>query len=293
MPLVYIILVNYNGYKDTLECVKSLRKVTYENYKVVIVDNASKDASVKILKKELMDCCVLESKENLGFAGGNNLGIKYALDSGADYVLLLNNDTLVEENFLTSMMVSFKEDKKIGVVGCKIMYHPESNIIWYGGGYIDWFKFLGMHYGIREIDKGQYDKEKKVDFVTGCCMLIKKEVLEKVGLLPEDYFMYLEDLDFCVKVKNYGYKIWYSPKAVIYHKVGFSSGGEDSAFTIEWITRNRLLFMNRYKNKVPSFKFVLSKLIFYLTRAVRYIQFLIKGREDKAQAILAGIKSKG
>lgn len=291
MPLVYIILVNYNGYKDTIECINSLKKIDYSNYKIIIVDNASSDNSVRILQKKLNNCKIIESKRNLGFAGGNNLGIKYALDNKADYVLLLNNDTLVEPSFLTNMINSFKVDYNIGLVGCKIMYYPEKNIIWYGGGYIDWFKFIGVHYGIKQIDKGQCNREKEIDFMTGCCMLIKREVFEKVGLLTEDYFMYLEDVDFCVKVKNSAYKIWYNSQAIIYHKVGFSSGGEESPFSIEWGTRNRLLFMNKYKNNVTRFNFILSNIFFYITRVIRYFQYSLDGEKYKSKAIIEGIKN--
>ena len=290
MPLVYIILVNYNGYKDTIECVNSLKGINYSNYKIVIVDNASTNNSLEILKQTLNNCIIIESKKNLGFAGGNNLGIKYALKSNADYVLLLNNDTLEEPNFLNNMINSFNKDEKIGLVGCKIMYYPEKDKIWYGGGYINWFKFIGIHCGMKQIDKGQCDTEKEIDFMTGCCMLIKREVFEKVGLLSEEYFMYFEDVDFCVKVKDAGYKIWYNPEAAIYHKVGFSSGGEESTFSIKWGTRNRLLFMNKYKNKVSKVSFALSKMFFYSTRMIRYIQYKFQGREDKARAIIEGIK---
>lgn len=291
MPLIYIILVNYNGYKDTIECVNSLKKVNYKNYRIVIVDNASSNNSLGILKQKINDCIIIESKENLGFAGGNNLGIKYALDHNADYIMFLNNDTLVNNDFLNNMIMSFTKDNKVGLVGCKIMHYPAKNIIWYGGGYIDWFKFIGTHCGMGQIDKGQCDTEKEIDFMTGCCMLIKKEVFEKVGFLSEDYFMYFEDVDFCVNIKNFGYKIWYNPKAIIYHKVGLSSGGEESPFSIKWGTRNRILFMNRYKNNVSSFGLILSKMFFYVTRFIRYIQYIFKGQDDKSKAIINGIKS--
>ncbi|MBR9647296.1 glycosyltransferase family 2 protein [Clostridium tyrobutyricum] len=292
LSLIYIILINYNGYEDTIECVNSLEKINYRNHKIIIVDNASHDNSLTILKQKLNDCIIIESKENLGFAGGNNLGIKYALDHNADYIMLLNNDTVVEKDFLYKMLKSFNNDNNVGVVGCKIMYHSNKNIIWYGGGYIDWFRFIGAHYGMGQFDKGQYDDEKEIDFMTGCCMLIKAKVFEKVGFLPENYFMYFEDVDFCVKVKNFGYKIIYNPKAVIYHKVGLSSGGEESPFSIEWCTRNRLIFMNKYKSNVSSLNFILSKIFFYSTRLIRYLQYSLKGKKANSKAIIKGINNK-
>lgn len=289
MPTVYIILINYNGYKDTIECVKSLWKIDYLNYKIIIVDNNSTDESIMILKKNINNCIILESKENLGFAGGNNIGIKYALEHNADYVMLLNNDTLVSKNFLNNMIKSFYEDKRIGIVGPKIMYYFDKSRIWYGGGRINWFKFIGQHFGIGEIDKDKYNEKKEVSFMTGCCMLIKKEVFKNVGLLKEDYFMYFEDVDFCARVLGENFKIFYNPKSVIYHKVAFSSGGEESAFTIKWCTRNRIIFMNIYKSKVNKIIFFISKMFFYSTRILKYLKYICKMDKIRANAIIEGI----
>lgn len=290
MPLVYIILINYNGYKDTIECVKSIRKIKYSNYKIIIVDNASKDGSVKILKNNLNDCIILESKDNLGFSGGNNLAIKYALNNNADYVMLLNNDTLVEEYFLINMLNSFNQSSEIALVGCKIMYYPQTNIIWYGGGEINWFKFDNKHIGANEIDNGQCDTQKEIDFITGCCMLIKSDIFKKTGLLSEEYFMYFEDMDFCVKTKECGYKMWYNPKAIIYHKIGASNGGKDSLFSIEWCTKNRIIFIHKYKNKVSKFNFLLTNIYFYIRQCLIYCKSRFQGRSGKAEAILKGLK---
>jgi GT2 family glycosyltransferase len=288
MPLVYIILLNYNEFNDTIECVKSLEKINYRNFKIIVIDNASMNNSIVYLKQSLKQCIIIEAHENLGFAHGNNIGIKYAIENGAEYVLLLNNDTLVDSYFLDNMIDSFYKYKNVGVVGSKIMYYPNKNIIWYGGGFIDWFRFLAVHFGTGEIDKGQYDFEKEVDFMTGCCMLIKKEVFRKIGFLPNEYFMYFEDVDFCVRVKNIGYKILYNPNAIIYHKVGLSGGGEGSAFSVKWNTRNRIIFMNKYKNKVSKLKFVLSNIFFYSTRLMKYIVFALKSKREMANAILDG-----
>lgn len=291
MQMVYIILVNYNSYKDTIECAKSLEKIEYKNFKIIIVDNGSKDESLSKIRRELKECILIETGENLGFAGGNNAGINYAIKNGADYVLLLNNDTLVKSDFLNKMLLRYQQNDNIGLVGCKIMYYPEKNRIWFGGGKIDWFKFIGTHFGIGEVDNGQYDQENEIDFMTGCCMLIKREVIEKVGLLSEQYFMYFEDVDFCVKVKEAGYKIWYNPKAVIYHKVGLSGGGEESPFSIKWSTRNRMIFMNKYKYKISTSKLILSKVFYYVTRFVRFFQYLLSFKMDKAKAIIEGMRS--
>jgi GT2 family glycosyltransferase len=290
LPLIYIILINYNGYRDTIECIQSLSKINYKNFKIIIVDNASTNNSLDYLNEYIENCIIIQSKENLGFAGGNNLGIEYAIKNGAEYVLLLNNDTIVEHNFLNKMTETFNISKNIGVVGCKIKYYEQKNRIWYGGGRINWFKFIGEHYGMREIDKGQYDGKYEIEFMTGCCMLISREVIKKVGLLANEYFMYFEDVDYCVKVKDGGFRIYYNPEAVIYHKVGIASGGEESSFSIKWCTRNRIIFMNKYENRIGKLYVVISKIFFYSTRCIKYLQYVLKGQKNKSNALIEGIK---
>ena len=286
--LVYIILLNYNGYSDTIACVQSLRKVTYESFKIVVVDNASTDDSEKILRRELGDCTIIQSGSNEGFAHGNNIGIEYALDNGADYVLLLNNDTTVEPDFLERMVDNFTTEE-VGLVGSKIKYYSEPEYLWFAGGGINWFKFISEHYHVGKRDSDVQQAKAKVEFVTGCCMLISAKALKDVGLLPEFYFMYYEDVDYCVRLKEKGYEIIYEPEAVIYHKVGMSAGGEESAFAIKWTTRNRLVFMRLYKNKVSKITFFFSRLFFYTSRIIKYFQYYVKSK-DKARALLQGIK---
>lgn len=291
MKKVYVIIVNYNNYNDTIECVKSLKKVNYTNFHIVIVDNNSSNDSVKKLKKALSTCRIIELNENLGFAGGNNEGIKYALDSGAEYVLLLNNDTLVKSDFLINMMSEF-EDDLVGMVGSKIMYYSDKNRIWFGGGKIDWFKFIGVNIGMKEVDSKCYNNRCEVDFISGCCMLIKSSVFKVVGLLPEEYFMYYEDVDFCVKVRKSGFKLIYQPSSVIYHKVSISSGGENSIFSIKFMTRNKLVFMKKYHNEVSNLVYGFAILYYYFSRIFRIIGYLCRNHYDKALAIKQGIFEK-
>ncbi|AZT91535.1 glycosyltransferase family 2 protein [Caldicellulosiruptor changbaiensis] len=287
---IFILIVNCSNYTNTVECVESLKDIEYENYRIVIVDDGSFSDSYNKLKEKCLNCVIIRSERNLWFAGGNNVGIKYALANGADYILLLNNDTIVEKDFLTHMVKTAEEDERIGIVGCKINYYEKRDYIWFAGGKIDWFKFRIKHIGQKEIDRGQYDKKTDITFMTGCCMLIRRKVFEKVGLLPEEYFMYFEDVDFCVRVLEEGFRIIYEPKAKIYHKVGFSSGGEESPFALKWNNRNRILFMKKYKSKVGKRKFVFSLLFFFVTRCIRMIQFLLKGEREKTRAIIKGIK---
>lgn len=244
-PLIYIILLNYNGYKDTIECVRSIEKINYKNYNIVIVDNNSVDGSEEILKSEFEKYKIIQTNSNRGFAGGNNIGIKYAINEGAQYVLLLNNDTLVEAEFLTNLIEeTLKEKFKPGISIGKIYYNSGIKKIWYAGGGINYLKGETFQIGCGETDKGQYDMKKNVDFATGCMMLINKEVIEKVGYLLEDYFLYYEDTDYCVKVIKAGYKILYCPRSIIYHKVSASTVILSEIYQF-YMCRNRYLFIKR------------------------------------------------
>jgi GT2 family glycosyltransferase len=288
---VGIILLNYKGTKDTFECVGSLEKIEYKNYHIIIVDNHSQDGSYEKLKAEFGDRhTIIEASDNGGFAKGNNIGIRYALEQGCDYILLLNNDTLVEKDFLNKMVECYERYSDTGIVGPKILYEGNRDLIWFCGGEINLKRFYGFHYGEGQKDSEEFNKEREITFTTGCTMLISREVIEKVGALPEEYFMYYEDVDFCMKVQEAGYKIYYCPKAAIYHKVSASSGGEASAFAIKWNTRNRLIFMNKYKYKVSSSSYIKSKLFFYSTRVIKLMEYYIKEEKEKANALITGIR---
>ncbi len=284
---VYIIILNWNGKDDILECIKSLKKINYGNYKIIAVDNGSSDRSVFEIKEKHPEIIILENKKNLGFAGGNNIGIKYAIDSRTDYVLLINNDAIVEENFLNKLVETGESDKKIGILGSKICYYDEPKIIWFAGGNVNWLKNKGVHIGLDEIDKGQYDKIKEADYLTGCCLLIKREVIEKIGLLSEDYFLYYEDTDFALRAKNAGYKCIYVPSAKIYHKVSRSTKPGSSSY-VYYHTRNGLVMAKRTGS-------LMNKIILYPYCLFLFFKQIIKiifmpPKKNWACAVLKGEK---
>ena len=167
------------------------------------------------------------------------------------------------------------------------MYYNNKEIINYCGGHINWLKVSAIHknYNKKYVDDGI--KYKYTDFITGCSMLIKREVIDKVGMLPEEYFMYCEDVDYCIKVKEAGYKLGLCTDSIIYHKVGYSNGGENSVFSIRYGNRNRLILMNKYKKYTKG---ILSKLCFYITRYLVIFKYLLKNQKDKADAIKLGLK---
>lgn len=285
-PSVYIILLNYNGYKDTIDCMNSLMDIIYENYKIIVVDNNSTNYSQEELDKYIenkKNIVFIKSKENLGFSGGNNLGIEFALKEKADYICLLNNDTTVEPDFLNPLVEIMERDKKIGISAGKIMYYDNKNIIWSAGGYIDEQKAIGNNFAIDEPEDSVENKARCVTFLTGCIQLIRREVIENIGLYDHEYFLYMEDVDFCKRALNYGYKLIYEPKSKIYHKVSASTGGQVSPMTIYYMTRNRLLFNKKYNksiiNNIKFYAFYIIKLIAEPIRkkiSYKYIVYAVK-----------------
>lgn len=288
---VSVILLNYKGTKDTLECIKSLEKLDYDNYNIIVVDNNSPDDSYEVLRREIGEKHILiKAKDNGGFAKGNNIGVKYAVENGSDFVLLLNNDTLVEKDFLTQMMSCYESHEKVGIVTCKILYESRRDLIWFAGGELNLKRFYGAHYGEGEKDDDKFNEEKEITFATGCVMLIPRQVIEKAGYLPEEYFMYYEDVDYCLRVQEEGYKIYYCPKSRVYHKVSASTGGEASPMAIKLNTRNRIIFMEKFKYKVSNSEYRKAKEFFYATRLIKCAQYYLKGEKEKVAALKKGIK---
>lgn len=245
-PLVYIIVLTWNGKDDTLECLKSLQNLSYQNARTLVVDNASTDGTAEAIKRTYPNIEIITNHSNLRFAGGNNAGIKHALEHSADYVLLLNNDTVVDQEFLSHLVRAAEHDEHAGMVGPKIYYYINPRQIWFAGGKIEWWKGWISHVGIREHDRGQYDAIREVDYLTACCVLVKKEVIERIGTLDEHYFIYGEDTDWCIRAQRAGYKLSYVPSAVVWHKLSVSSGGHLSWFKNWNKLKSQLRLMVRY-----------------------------------------------
>lgn len=244
-PRVVIVVINWNGGEDTLACLDSLAGVHYPECSVLVVDNASQDGSPERIRACHPEVLLMVSRVNLGFTGGNNLGMKAALQRGADYVLLLNHDTLVSPDFLEEMVAVGEADPSIGVLGPTIYYHARPGVIWSAGGAIDWKRGTTQMIGMNEVDRNQYGmKPRAVDFVTGCAMLVKREALEAAGLLDESFFAYYEEVEWCVRIRRAGYAIVHVPGAKIWHKIS-PEAREASVAVHYYMTRNRLLFLKK------------------------------------------------
>jgi GT2 family glycosyltransferase len=241
IPKVSIVLLNLNGYNDSRDCLQSLEQLDYENFEVIMVDNGSSDDSATRLAQEFPDVTLLRSQQNLGFTGGNNLGMEMALRHDAAYVLLLNNDTVVEPAFLTFLVKVGETDPEIGILGPKIYYASDKKRIWYAGGRV---KYGACHHrGIGELDNdGEFSYVEDTGFISGCALLVKSIVLREVGLLDNKLFVYHEDTDFCMRARKAGYRCVFVPDALIWHKISRTCGHE-SAFTLYLSTRNQLTWV--------------------------------------------------
>lgn len=263
MIKLFIVIVNWNGITDTLACLDSLSAANWKGIEgtVVIVDNGSTDDSLKKLRKwknSVFTLHIIENIKNLGFAGGNNVGIVYSLSENPDYIVLLNNDTIVDKDMCIEFVKAAHQNPKAGILSPKIYFakgyefHKDrytnnqlGKVLWSVGGDIDWNNVYAPNRGVDEVDTGQYNTNQSVDFATGACMLVRPEVFREIGMFDEKYFLYLEDVDLCMRAKKKGYDIVYTPKPIVWHKVSQSSaigGGLNDYYT----TRNRLLFARRY-----------------------------------------------
>jgi len=289
-PKVSIIILNWNNYKISKACVNSLEKITYPNYDIVIVDNGSSDNSGKKLQKELPHCKVILNDKNLGFARGCNVGIRYAMEKGADYVLLLNNDSIIEEkSFLEPAIKAAEGDNRIGLISGKIYYQRNPKKIWYAGGYISLLRGQAIVPGLCKLDKGQFDKDIEVGFTTCALLLIKRKVLEKVGLLPEEYFFGQEEWDYSLTVRRAGYKLYYVHNFSCYHKADGSHSNSDPKYIYNSY-RNKLIFQQKF---LPSIVWPFWKLffIFYFKYIARWRLKKIHGDKANIQDLLIALET--
>lgn len=241
LPHVAIIILNWNGRDDTLACLKSLSRLNYPAHFVIVVDNGSSDGSARAIQLAFPHVTVIEAGCNLGYVGGNNLGLEHARARGAHYALLLNNDTEVASDFLR-LLVEAATEPAVGIVGPIIYYQAQPRVIWSAGGAIDWKRGRTCMIGEGEEDRGQFSATRPVDFVTGCALLIKMSVVERIGPLDPRFFAYYEETEWCVRAARAGYKVMHVPRAKVWHKISLAARDTSIGVTY-YMTRNRLLFL--------------------------------------------------
>lgn len=235
-PSVFIVILNYNGREVLEKCLASVFRVNYPSFSVVVVDNNSMDNSLEKAKSKFPRATFIKNEQNLGFSAGNNVGIRFSLEHGADYVLLLNNDTEVDFAFLDPLVKIFGNDSCVGIAS-PVIFRGNSGELWFSGGEIDWLKMKTRH-----SDKIEKETAYESGFITGCAMLIKKEVFRKIGLLDEDFFLYWEDVDFSVRAKKANFSLVVLPSSSIKH---FEKSEGDLINKTYWLVVSGLLFFKK------------------------------------------------
>ena len=278
-PTVSIIILNWNGLEDTIECLESLRNIAYPSYNVVVVDNGSEGDDVRILREKFGDFIhVIENDKNYGFAEGANIGMRYALANLCpDFFLLLNNDTVVDPNFLGKLIDVALTDRKIGILGPKIYYYDAPDRVWFAGGNINYWLGRLWHRGIGQIDSGHFNDISDVDFISGCCMLVSRDVLSNVGLLDSTFFFGTEDYDISIRATRNGFRVLFVPDAKIWHKIGRSTGRtgrKPTPFLAYCYVRNHFILMEKHWSRL---QFVTSTIYFIVIRL--FILYLYRDRQ--------------
>lgn len=251
-----IVTINYNGLDDTLELISSLRENLTMPYEMIVVDNASMNDEISIINRIAPECITIANGQNMGFSGGNNAGIRVATGR---YILMLNNDTIVKDSSIQELITFMDVNPQIGGVSPKLLYADATNIVQYAGAtQLSAITLRNQTIGQGEVDKGQYDECRKTSFLHGAAMMIRREAIEKAGLMPEIFFLYYEEIDWSTQIEKCGFELWYHPVCAIYHKESRSVGNE-SALKIYYMTRNRLLYAWRNRTglvKISSFLYL-------------------------------------
>lgn len=225
-PSVCILVLNWNGADDTLDCLHSLQELSYSNAEVVVIDNGSEDDSVNKIRLEYPKIRILELESNLLYGGGNNAGLGWAVEHEFEYVVFLNNDTTVEADFLEPLIAGFESSKKVGMIAPLMCYSATPDLVWYGGGRVNLWTGVVEHHHIREHISVIEPNLRKTDYITGCCLMMPTKLATSLGGFDLSFKMYGEDVDLSLRARAVGYELLFEPNSKIYHKVSASVGGE-------------------------------------------------------------------
>jgi GT2 family glycosyltransferase len=283
-PLVSIISINYDHPEVTCAMLLSLRKITYPHVEIIVLDNASPKDDPAIIKVSFPEIIFIQSEENLGFAGGNNLAIRRAMGK---YILLLNNDTEVDPGFLEPLVAKLESDKQLGAVSPKIKFFYSPDTIQYSGqAPINPYTIRSHGFGFGAIDSGQFDKDTPTSFVHGAAMMIPREVLQKVGLMAECYFLYYEELDWGSRISKAGYQLGYVHNSTVFHKESISTG-KFSPFKTYYMNRSRLLYLRRNVAGFPLIVAVFYQLLVSIPK--NGLVFLLKSKPGHFNAYMRAV----
>lgn len=284
IPELSVITVNYNGIRDTRELIESLQAhLPAGDYELIVVDNGSRQNEASILQQEYPHIKTIRSEKNLGFAGGNNLGLQ---EARGEYLLLINNDTYVTDNSLFALCRALKNNPTIGAVGPKIRFSDPPQLIQFAG-FTPFSKYTLRNRGIGtgEPDQGQYDTPAPTPFLHGAAMMLKREVIDQVGKMPEIYFLYYEEMDWCSRISRAGYRLWYEPSCTVYHKESRTTG-RFSPLKTYYLTRNRLLYTWRNRQGISRYIALLYQ--FCLANPKNILINLLQGNLPQIKAVFKG-----
>jgi GT2 family glycosyltransferase len=244
-PLLSVIVLNNNRRDDVIACLASLFQSDYQNIKVILVDNVSTDDSLEVVAAKFPQVQIIPLVRNLGYAGNNNVGIRAAMDQSADWILILNDDTVLDPACVSRMIEAGEREPRIGVVGPMVYHFDEPEIIQSAGGILGKY-WQGTHLGKDETDKGQFTSTRPVEWVSGCAIMVRRALIEEVGLLDTDYFMYWEETEWCIRAAKAGWKIIHVPSAKLWHK-GVQRNYQPKPYVTYYMTRNYLFTLAKYK----------------------------------------------
>lgn len=283
-PVLTVVTVNYNGTADTLELLDSLSKASYQALEVIVVDNASKEDPSERIRNAYPEVQVIRSDKNLGFAGGNNLGIKKA--RGA-YIMLLNNDTVVDPDFAEPVVRAFQEHPEVGIVGSKLQFLHSPGVLQYAGSTaMNPYTLTSFAIGWGKKDEGQYDTPGYTHLAHGAAMTVSRKSIEKAGLMEDSYFLYYEELDWCLQIQKAGYKIWFAPASLVHHKESMSVG-KSSPLQEYYKTRNRIFLARRNFRGITLTLCLLYLLL--VANPVHFAKKILKGQTQMARAQWRGL----
>lgn len=239
-PEVVIIVLNWNGFEDTAECIASLKKQSYPNYKILVVDNGSTDGSEELLKEKFPELTVIQTGKNSGYAGGMNAGMRHVLASRCDHIILLNNDTIVAPDFAAELVKAATDEKTAGILCSKVYFYDHPETLWYAGASFNTMLGWGRHRGFNQPDNGSFDTLEETQRACGCAMMVTRELCERTGLLDDEFFCYFEDVDWGLRAARDGFKVLYVPASKVWHKGFKSTGGLGTSIALYYNIRNTL-----------------------------------------------------
>jgi GT2 family glycosyltransferase len=258
-PLVVSVIIYSGRQENIMECLDSLHRASYSNHRIIVLDYILSDGLSNVIRDTYSDVIVVELSENLGYAGTNNVGIKLAMEHNADWILILNDDTVLDKACLSLLISNGERNSNIGIVGPLVYHFDEPDIIQSAGGILDQY-WNNIHIGGNEMDRGQFTKIQQVDWVSGCALLVRRAAVEQVGMLDPGYFLYWEETEWCLRAGRAGWRILNIPQARLWHK-GVQRDYQPKPYVTYYMTRNHLFTLSKYKAPLRAWVFTLVQIV--------------------------------